>query len=233
MTTATRHAAAWRAFTDIAVRVNVSALQLRNPGFPDQVAAILRSASLPASALGLEITETVWVADTARVADTLTALHDAGVALLLDDMGRGHTSISYLDRYPVFACFKIDRLHISALPGPRPQAIVAAIVGIGRAYDVTVVGEGVETADQLAALRAAGCDLAQGNYLAHPMDLGSVTALLRADTPAPGRNRLLLLRSNDDDDGGVEVAKRIRTGDAGVNLLQPVRPRKTRGAPAR
>ncbi len=108
------------------------------------------------------------------------------MALLLDDMGAGHTSISYLDRYPVFACFKIDRLHISALPGPRPQAIVAAIVGVGRAYDVTVVGEGVETADQLAALRAAGCDLAQGNYLAHPMDHDSVTALLRTDTPTPG-----------------------------------------------
>ncbi len=184
LTTAVRHAAAWRTFTDVGVRVNVSALQLRDPGFPARVAAILRSASLPASALGLEITETVWVADTARVADTLAALHESGVALLLDDMGRGHTSISYLNRYPVFACFKIDKLHITALPGPRPQAIVAAIVGVGRAYGVTVVGEGVETADQLAAVRAAGCDLAQGNHLARPMDLDSVTALLRAAVPA-------------------------------------------------
>lgn len=184
LTTAARHAAAWRTFTDVGVRVNVSALQLRDPGFPARVAAILRSASLPASALGLEITETVWVADTARVADTLAALHESGVALLLDDMGRGHTSISYLNRYPVFACFKIDKLHITALPGPRPQAIVAAIVGVGRAYGVTVVGEGVETADQLAAVRAAGCDLAQGNHLARPMDLDSVTALLRAAVPA-------------------------------------------------
>ncbi|MGV8873506.1 MAG: putative bifunctional diguanylate cyclase/phosphodiesterase [Rhodococcus sp. (in: high G+C Gram-positive bacteria)] len=180
LTTATRHAARWRDFTDITVRVNVSALQLRNPEFPDRVAAILDRAHLPATALGLEITETVWVDDTARVAETLTELHRMNVALLLDDMGRGHSSFSYLDRYPVFDCFKIDKSFISALPGPRPQAIVAAIVGIARAYDVTVVAEGVETAEQLSAVRATGCDLAQGYLFGRPLNETATTTLLRA-----------------------------------------------------
>ena len=184
LTTATRHAATWREFTDITVRVNVSALQLRNPEFPGQVAAILDQAHLPATALGLEITETVWVADTARVADTLTELHRMNVALLLDDMGRGHSSFTYLDRNPVFDCFKIDKSFISALPGPRPQAIVAAIVGIARAYDVTVVAEGVETAEQLSAVRATGCDLAQGYLFGRPLNEAATTTLLRvAFTP--------------------------------------------------
>lgn len=78
----------WREHSDVAIRVNVSALQLRSPAFPGEVAAVLNETGLPPTSLGLEITETVWVSDTARVADTLAALHDLGVALLLDDLGK-------------------------------------------------------------------------------------------------------------------------------------------------
>ncbi|ETD30100.1 EAL domain-containing protein [Williamsia sp. D3] len=173
-------AARWREFTTVSIRVNVSALQLRDPAFPRVVSRVLAATGLEASALGLEITETVWVSDTARVAGTLTELHNMGVSLLLDDLGRGHSSIYYLDRYPVFECFKIDKSFIADLPGARPEAIVSAIVGLARAFDVTVVGEGVETAEQLEALRACGADYAQGYHLGRPAAADDVTATLRS-----------------------------------------------------
>ncbi|MFI8565983.1 EAL domain-containing protein [Rhodococcus sp. NPDC078407] len=170
--------ARWRAFSDIAVRVNVSALQLRDPDFPKEVASVLADTGLPAHALGLEVTETVWVADTERVADSVTTLHSMGVALLLDDMGKGHSSMAYLDRYPMFECFKIDRSYIARLPAPRARAIVSAIVALARAFDVTVVGEGVETEEQLEALAATGCDFAQGYLLGRPVGAGAIADLL-------------------------------------------------------
>ncbi|MEU3474715.1 hypothetical protein CH302_08035 [Rhodococcus sp. 15-2388-1-1a] len=179
--TACTAAARWRTFSDIVVRVNVSALQLRDPDFPTQVASVLAETGLPAFALGLEVTETVWVADTERVADTVSALHAMGVALLLDDMGKGHSSMSYLDRYPMFECFKIDKSYIARLPAPRARAIVSAIVSLARAFDVTVVGEGVETEEQLEALAATGCDFAQGYLLGRPVGAGAIADLLLGD----------------------------------------------------
>ncbi|RRQ29179.1 EAL domain-containing protein [Rhodococcus sp. Eu-32] len=171
-------AAKWRRFSDVEMRVNVSALQLRNTAFPGEVAAVLEETGLPPDALGLEITETVWVADTARVADTIAALHSMGVALLLDDLGKGHSSISYLDRYPMFECFKIDKSFIAKLPTPRATAVVTAIVALAKAFGVTVVGEGVETREQLDALAATGCDLAQGYLFGRPMSADDLTATL-------------------------------------------------------
>lgn len=178
--TACTEAVRWRAQWDIEIRVNVSALQLRSPAFPADVAAVLKETGLPAEALGLEITETVWVSDTARVADALNALHAMGVSLLLDDLGKGHSSISYLDRYPMFECFKIDKSFIAALPQPRAQAVVTAIVSLAKAFDVTVVGEGVETQEQFDSLVATGCDLAQGYLLGRPIDAAATTELLRS-----------------------------------------------------
>lgn len=176
-------AVAWRTFTDVGVRVNVSALQLRDPAFATQVAAVLASTGLDPAALGLEITETVAVSDTPRVAGILTELHDMGIALSLDDLGSGYSSIAYLSRYPVFDCFKIDRSYIEGLPAARPTAIVTAIVMLARAFDLTVVGEGVETVEQLDTLRACGCDLAQGFLLGKPMTADQAATKLR-NTPS-------------------------------------------------
>jgi EAL domain-containing protein (putative c-di-GMP-specific phosphodiesterase class I) len=163
----------------VGVRVNISALQLRDGAFARKVAAVLSATGLDSAALGLEITETVWVVDTARVAGTLAALHQMGVGISLDDLGSGYSSISYLSRYPVFECFKIDRSYIEDLPAARPKAIIFAIVMLARAFDLTVVGEGVETAEQLEALQACGCDLAQGYLLGGPMTAEQATAELR------------------------------------------------------
>ncbi|WP_328810551.1 putative bifunctional diguanylate cyclase/phosphodiesterase [Rhodococcus sp. NBC_00294] len=176
--TACRQAASWREHHDIAVRVNVSALQLRDSSFPNRVAAILRDTGLSADALGLEITETVWLSDSGRVSDNLTAIHTMGVALLLDDVGKGHSSLSYLEQFSVFSSFKIDKSYVAGLPAPRARAIVAAMIALAKAYKVTVVGEGVETREQFDALGDAGCDLAQGYFLGRPADPTSITDLL-------------------------------------------------------
>lgn len=186
--TACLQATSWRTFTDVGIRVNVSALQLRDSTFATQVAAVLAATGLDPVALGLEITETVLVSDTPRVAHTLTALHDIGIGLSLDDLGSGYSSIAYLSRYPVFDCFKIDKSYIENLPEARPTAIVSAIVMLARAFDLTVVGEGVETVEQLDTLRACGCDLAQGFLLAKPMTADQATTELRnAPSLEPGR----------------------------------------------
>jgi EAL domain-containing protein (putative c-di-GMP-specific phosphodiesterase class I) len=177
--TACTQATEWQKFTNVGIRVNVSALQLRDPAFVRKVAAVLASTGLDPAALGLEITETVWVSDTARVADNLTALHDMGIGMSLDDLGSGYSSIAYLSRYPVFECFKVDKSYIRDLPGDRPTAIITAIVMLARAFDLTVVGEGVETAEQLESLRACGCDLAQGFLLGRPMTADQATKELR------------------------------------------------------
>ncbi|MBY6367280.1 sensor domain-containing protein [Rhodococcoides corynebacterioides] len=176
---ACRQAAEWQAIADIGVRVNVSALQLRQPGFVSAVARVLADTGLPVGRLGLEITETVWLADTAQVRDALTELHRMGVSILLDDLGSGHSSVTYLNRYPVIQAFKIDQSYIQAMPGKRPEAIVSAIVSLAHAFDVTVVGEGVETEAQFERLRESGCDLAQGFWLAEPTDAETMTDMLR------------------------------------------------------
>ncbi|MGB7362841.1 MAG: EAL domain-containing protein, partial [Rhodococcus sp. (in: high G+C Gram-positive bacteria)] len=176
--TACVQAAEWQSISEVGVRVNVSALQLRQPGFVDSVARILASTGLPVERLGLEITETVWLADTAQVRDALTELHAMGVSILLDDLGSGHSSVTYLSRYPVIEAFKIDQTYIQAMPGKQPEAIVSAIVSLAHAFDVAVVGEGVETQVQFDRLRDSGCDLAQGFWLAHPASANEMTSML-------------------------------------------------------
>ena len=176
--TACAQARTWRIDYDVGIRVNVSALQLRDPGFVAKVTAVLAATELEPAALGLEITETAWVSDTTCVAANLAELHALGVTISLDDLGSGYSSITYLNRYPVFACFKIDKSYIEDLPAARPTAIVTAIVMLARAFDLTVVGEGVETKAQLDTLRACGCDLAQGFLLGRPMTAPQATAEL-------------------------------------------------------
>ncbi|WP_042575107.1 sensor domain-containing protein [Rhodococcus sp. MEB064] len=181
--TACRDALDWP--DHITVRVNVSAHQLNDPDFAESVTRVLERTGLPATRLGLEITEMVWVQENTRVARTLSKLHDMGVTLALDDLGTGHSSIAYLDRYPIFDCLKIDGSYIGALPGVRPHAIVSAIVMLGDAFGVEVVGEGVETAEQAEAYRSCGGRLAQGYHLGRPMPSAAVRALLEERARPP------------------------------------------------
>jgi diguanylate cyclase (GGDEF)-like protein/PAS domain S-box-containing protein len=178
---ACEQAVGWNAASavPVAVSVNVSAQQLaRGDELVEHVVAALDDSGLDAALLWLEITETMLVADQERSRVLLTRLRELGVKLALDDFGVGYSSLSYLHSLPVDAV-KVDRSFIAPLPEDAGSArIVEAVVGIGRAFRAGVVAEGVETAEQLAMVRSAGCGGVQGFGLARPVPAAQLPAAL-------------------------------------------------------
>jgi diguanylate cyclase (GGDEF)-like protein len=151
------------------IAVNVSAVDLRDPGFVDHVFAVLDDSGLDAEFLELELTETVLMKHVDATAAVLQRLRERGVRVSLDDFGTGYSSLSYLHRFPIDS-LKIDQSfvnQISVESGGAP--IVAAIVSMARTLKLRVVAEGVETAAQLAFLQALACDEAQGYYFSRPV----------------------------------------------------------------
>lgn len=184
-TTLARLSRWWRAGLCVPLAVNVSALQFHQSDFVDSVAEGLRRHSLPGEALELELTESILIADVEEAMRRLTALSALGVRLAIDDFGTGYSSLSYLKRFPIER-IKIDRSFISDLPGSaESEAIVVAIIQMGRALRLSVTAEGVETEAQRQLLLAAGCHEMQG-WLMSP-------ALSAAEFEGRyGRNRPLL-----------------------------------------
>jgi diguanylate cyclase (GGDEF)-like protein len=172
---------------DLSVSVNVSAHQLMSAGFADTVAAVLQSASTDPELLTLEVTESVFVHDGERALFVLNDLKDIGVKLALDDFGTGYSSLGYLRRFPMDSV-KIDREFVANLGhDPASHTIVTAVIQLAHGLGMTVVCEGVETAEQHQALTALGCDSCQGFYFARPMPNSSVRELIehRADRLTP------------------------------------------------
>ncbi|GIX36800.1 MAG: histidine kinase [Silanimonas sp.] len=161
-TTLTQLSRWWRAGLCVPLAVNVSALQFHQSDFVDSVAEGLRRHSLPGEALELELTESILIADVEDAMRRLTALSALGVRLAIDDFGTGYSSLSYLKRFPIER-IKIDRSFIADLPGSaESEAIVVAIIQMGRALRLSVTAEGVETEAQRQLLLAAGCHEMQG-----------------------------------------------------------------------
>jgi diguanylate cyclase (GGDEF)-like protein/PAS domain S-box-containing protein len=179
--TAVRDAAAWQDLGRIDIRVNASAHELRSDGYVEQVLSALGDAGLPASLLGLEITESVLVDEDKTTQDNLTRLREAGVCLLIDDFGTGYSSLSYLQRFPVVDVLKVDRSFLSG--SSRGEAVVQAVVGLGRAFGLQVCAEGVETPEQHARVAELGCDFAQGYLFGRPLPVGQARELLAGWRP--------------------------------------------------
>jgi diguanylate cyclase (GGDEF)-like protein len=170
----------WRGLpgcSDLTVSVNVSARQLVESDMVAVVSDVLAETGLPADSLWLEITESVMMTDTLETLASLSGLRDLGVHLSVDDFGTGYSSLSYLQRYPVEQV-KIDRQFVSGLcDRSEDAAVVAAIVGIADALNLSWVAEGVERADQAAQLAELGCVLVQGYLYSKPvpaLDLGPI-----------------------------------------------------------
>jgi diguanylate cyclase (GGDEF)-like protein/PAS domain S-box-containing protein len=158
--------------------VNLSAVQLAKPGFAETVNAVLSDTGLEPTCLSLEITESVLLADSEALTQTLRALKASGVRLVIDDFGTGYSALGYLTRMALDA-LKIDRSFVVGLGiKPRDTAIAEAIVGMSRALSLEVIAEGVETPLQLAALRSLGCGLAQGFYFSAPVPPEAITSML-------------------------------------------------------
>lgn len=166
---ACRQAAAWRREgIDLAVSVNVSARQLSQPGFVQLVQDVLERRGLHAPSLCLEITETAVIGRAERLAPTLTQLKRIGVRVAMDDFGSGFSSLSHLSALPIDV-IKIDGSFITQVARPgADRAIVAAILSLGKEMGLTVIAEGIEHEEQLAALQRLGCPLGQGFHFARP-----------------------------------------------------------------
>ncbi len=172
----------WRISTGWPLRmaVNLSAVQLERPDIVDTVARALRESGLPATALELEITESVIVRESLRAADVLQQLRALGVGIAIDDFGVGYSSFAYLRELPVDR-FKLDRSFLSAVPASSGDSrLVAALIAMGHRLEVGIVAEGVECAAQADFLRDHGCDEAQGYHLGRPLPEAAFGALLLA-----------------------------------------------------
>ncbi|TCT06194.1 EAL domain-containing protein [Aquabacter spiritensis] len=176
-----------RGFLPLPVAVNVSPVQLREPGFVneviDLVAQIEGAPGAAACGLEIEITESTAMSDIARTSAQLKTLRDHGVAIAIDDFGTGHSSLAYLALLPV-SMLKIDRSFIATMLEQKDsRTIVEAVISLAHALGLSVVAEGVETRAQAALLERLACDQIQGFLIARPMDAWSVTAFL----PQAGR----------------------------------------------
>jgi diguanylate cyclase len=162
----------------LGIAVNVSASSLRESGFPDMVADLLRETGVPPHMLTLEITEDTVMSDRERCLDVLHRLRSFGIRVSVDDYGTGHSSLAYLRELPVDE-LKLDRSFISTMnDDERLGAIVESTIGLAHSLGLPIVAEGVETVDVQERLVGAGCDLIQGYLLTKPLPGDALSAWL-------------------------------------------------------
>jgi len=172
------------------ISVNISGHQLREADFVDQLAATLARTGCPASAIELEITESVLMDSTHRNCHTLQAIRDLGCPIAIDDFGTGYSSLSYLKRLPIDT-LKIDRSFILEVhKDGHDKAITSAIIALAQSLKLEVVAEGVEGVEHIEMLRALGCFQVQGYHFCRPLPvpdfehyLESASAVVSLDEP--------------------------------------------------
>jgi diguanylate cyclase (GGDEF)-like protein/PAS domain S-box-containing protein len=177
---ACRQAKAWyrRGYLSTRVGVNLSSTQFFKQNVPLLVTQVLADSGLDPGLLDLELTENIVMHDAEAVARDLKLLRDLGVGLSIDDFGTRYSSLNYVKHFPVDR-LKIDQCFIRDMASnPSDAAIVRAIVNIGHSLDLEIIAEGVETAEQLAHLRAEGCDEVQGFYFAKAMPAEDLMAFI-------------------------------------------------------
>ncbi len=177
---ACRHAARWSDerpdLPPLGVSVNVSPFQLREPGYWHDVRVVLDRTGVDPSLLALELTESALM-DSGELIAPVQLLRDVGCRLFLDDFGTGYSSLAYLRSFPVDVV-KIDRSFVSGVGQELgDSAIVAATISMAHSLGVEVVGEGVETARQIAHLELIGCDYAQGYHVSRPLAASQVPGI--------------------------------------------------------
>jgi EAL domain-containing protein (putative c-di-GMP-specific phosphodiesterase class I) len=159
--------------------VNLSALQFRRAGLTEAVAGALARSGLPPHLLELELTESILLQDVENTLDTVQQLKALGVRLSIDDFGTGYSSLSYLKRFAVDR-LKIDQSFVRDVnTDPDDAAIVRAVIQLARSLRLGIIAEGVETPEQLAFLREAGCPEVQGYLFSRPLTPAALEAFLR------------------------------------------------------
>ena len=182
--------AGWRrqGLNQLTLAVNLSAVQLRNPQLPAQIAGVLQAHALPAGALTLEVTESVAMQDPQASVQRLEQIRALGVRLAMDDFGTGYSSLAYLQRLPL-DYLKLDRTFVRDLEtNPNDAAICSATISLAHHLGLAVVAEGVETPGQRDFLAGLACDMCQGYLFSRPLSHSAATQWLLAaagtDRPA-------------------------------------------------
>ncbi len=161
------------------IAVNVAGAQWREPHTLGTVQRMIERYRLRGDHLELEITESTIMAHTEQTLGLMDSLKGLGVSISVDDFGTGYSSLSYLKRLPIDR-LKIDRSFVMDLPGDSSdEAIVRAVIALGRSLNLRVLAEGVETVEQQHFLARAGCDEAQGYLVSAPMPAAEFQQFMR------------------------------------------------------
>jgi len=182
LTESCRYAHEWQKYhPKAAVSVNLSPRELQQANIVETVAGIIQTTKITPSTLILELTEGALSEDPAGVGEKLVRLRALGVKVFIDDFGTGYSSLSHLQRLPCDT-LKIDRSFVGRLGTEKGSGeIVQAIVSLARNLGMHVVAEGIETRQQLEALRKLGCELGQGFWFSHPLEPEAVMALVQKE----------------------------------------------------
>ena len=169
---ACRQIRAWQLAYDcptLSVSVNLSGKHFTRDNLVAEVESALQRSGLAAQSLKLEITETVLMENFEATAATIARLSELGVGLYIDDFGTGYSSLNYLARFPL-EVLKVDRSFVSQITSdPRTVEIARTIVALAHNLGLVALAEGIETAEQLANLRALGCEYGQGYWFSPPV----------------------------------------------------------------
>jgi EAL domain-containing protein (putative c-di-GMP-specific phosphodiesterase class I) len=248
LATACRQVMAWQrgggSGSDLWLAVNLAARQLLAPDLCSVVEEALADSGLEPGRLCLEITESALLEDSESSTRALNRLKALGVRIGVDDFGTGFSSLTYLKRFPVDV-LKIDRSFVDGLCRDREdRAIVASVIDLAHAFGLTTTAEGVETAEQLAQLRALGCEQGQGYLWSRPLPAEAAGQWIAAhshprhpDLPVPSptgsRHRVLLVEDDPSlrrltrlvlDEGDFEVVGEASDGREAVALARRLRP---------
>jgi EAL domain-containing protein (putative c-di-GMP-specific phosphodiesterase class I) len=191
MRTACAQAAKWRddpVLGQIEVAVNVSALQLKSGTLVEDILQILEETGLAPQRLVVELTESAFVQDDGLNASIMHRLKEAGIKLAIDDFGTGYSCLSYLRDIPG-DYLKVDRSFVMELPGDnKAEAVIKAIVSLGKSLDYRVIAEGVETEAQATFLKNIGSDIAQGFLFSRPLEAEALQLWVAEKLPVSVQN---------------------------------------------
>ncbi|MBV8472044.1 MAG: EAL domain-containing protein, partial [Hyphomicrobiales bacterium] len=193
LNTACAQAMAWRrqGLPPLSLAVNLSPRQFSDETLLQDIDAALAASGLPPELLQLEITESMVMHNVARAIELLDIIRSRGVRLAIDDFGTGYSSMSLMKKFPVDT-IKVDRSFVKDLPDDaEDRAIAEAIISMGKALGMTIVAEGVETAEQAAFLCSHGCDEMQGYLFSPPLDPAELAKWIGDWAPLAGRPRAL------------------------------------------
>jgi len=168
-------------YTDIQVSVNIVAQQIHRGLLLNDLDEFLEQYQLDGSNLELEITESALLDNTDNVKKLLHSIKERNISIALDDFGTGYSSLAYLTEYPI-DILKIDRAFISKIGDQKQEAIVNAMIAMGKSMGLKLVAEGVETEEQVIYLQKQQCDFLQGYFFSRPLHPNQIIQYLQSNT---------------------------------------------------